>query len=334
MSSRTGYLGLWAKCQLDDTNLAVGVFYIPHENSKHWKSDLFNKLADDLRHPHMYSDNVLVMGDFNARTGVLGDYVDAMHLANNDMSPSRWNMDTRINTNGRQLVDLCKACDMLIVNGRVGTDAGVGDFTCRTFNGASTVDYFLLSIPLFNQATDMAVLPFDRCTSDVHLPIVCTFNTTDTITEREQSSHLPPSNGRHWNRDTEYRYRDNFDLQQLDTVNTAILDHLTTGAQPDTQMIYQDINDLIIKAARGAGALKRTTGRARNSWFDKECREHKRDYRRAWHMACKSNDNVARNNAHKTYKRFIRGKNARTSTISIANFCHLGARTLSPTGHC
>lgn len=301
-------IGLWAKCDLGNSKLAVGVCYIPHENSKYWNSEIFINLATELSHLLCYTDNVLLMGDFNARTGTMCDYVDFTHLASSDLTPPRNNKDARINTNGRQLVDLCKTTDLLIANGRLGTDAERGDFTCTTYNGASTVDYFLLSACLFNRATDISVLDFDRCTSDVHHPITCTLSTNYSIVERHHTVPSPPTLSRHWSRSTEISYTTNFDPQQLDALNTIILRALISEENLDTNAIYNDVNDIIINAAKRAGALKLTTRRPHQSWFDKECKEQKRLYRRLWHEACKTNDKEKKNRAHGAYKHFIRKK--------------------------
>lgn len=57
------------------------------------------------------------------------------------------------------LLDVCKTTNILIVNGRLFHDRGVGQWTC-TYNGESTVDYFLLSIKNFRYLTDFKVHKF------------------------------------------------------------------------------------------------------------------------------------------------------------------------------
>ena len=49
------------------------------------------------------------------------------------------------NKYGRALIDLCKAGELTIANGRLFSDAGVGDFTRAGTTGRSTVDYVCVS---------------------------------------------------------------------------------------------------------------------------------------------------------------------------------------------
>ena len=71
----------------------------------------------------------------------------------------RQNSDKVINNNGRKLIDMCKMCNLRIANGRLGHDAGVGNFTCQTYNGQSCVDYVLFSPNLINDIEMFTVEP-------------------------------------------------------------------------------------------------------------------------------------------------------------------------------
>ena len=51
-------------------------------------------------------------------------------LAEAGFTTDRYNKDSSVNNNGKQLIVLCQALDLKIVNGRFGSDRGVGDFTC------------------------------------------------------------------------------------------------------------------------------------------------------------------------------------------------------------
>ena len=61
--------------------------------------------------------------------------------------------------------------ELKIVNGRLGRDKFVGDYTCHTSNGTSTIDYVIVSIKLFTKLFDFHVDILDKCISDVHCPI-------------------------------------------------------------------------------------------------------------------------------------------------------------------
>ena len=69
--------------------------------------------------------------------------------------PSRSNEDKIINQQGKALIELCKAVDLKIINGRYGDDRDIGSYTCYKYNGKSTVDYVLLSPLLLNVITSL-----------------------------------------------------------------------------------------------------------------------------------------------------------------------------------
>ena len=77
---------------------------------------------------------ILVIGDFNARTGCMNDtyendidtddYLDCTHEINYNI-PIQNNQDKTINHQGRQLIEFCLTTYMIIVNGRFGMDGDI-----------------------------------------------------------------------------------------------------------------------------------------------------------------------------------------------------------------
>jgi len=98
--------------------------------------------------------SVMLVGDLNARTGKLSDFVeddntglvDIDLLTNyycSDSYLNRENEDIHVNANGRLLIDFLKQSGLKISNGRVCGNKG-----CVTYvgvNGSSLVDYCLVS---------------------------------------------------------------------------------------------------------------------------------------------------------------------------------------------
>ena len=130
----------------------VGFFYIPPLTSSNvvqvglqWQTLEF----EVQRYKNM--GDVVVMGDLNARVGLLNDHIVQDTIPNNvpcslycvnEVLP-RFSQDKSVNVHGRQLVDICVNTGLQIVNGQVGADRGIGSFTCFTYNGSSVVDYVL-----------------------------------------------------------------------------------------------------------------------------------------------------------------------------------------------
>ena len=174
----------------------LGSVYLPCEGSFYHNSDVFDSLIQDVIDIKCrYNVPLCLIGDLNARTGVLADYFeqendevsdliglnfcrdnDLSTLNNSYVPTSRWNMDLQVNDNGNKLLEMCKSLDLAIVNGRLGEDGGFGNFTCYNKNGGrSTIDYFLISHELWHSLQNFKVDLFDKCLSDAHCPIVVTF---------------------------------------------------------------------------------------------------------------------------------------------------------------
>ena len=138
------------------------------------------KTLDTLREEMLNFENLfpsctfLLLGDFNARTGVLKDFLSDPHTRNtlpylntteinlfgNDQMPQqRSNCDKQINDYGKYLTDMCIEHGLIICNGRIGGDRDVGHFTCYTPRGASLIDYVITSAHFLNDIHYFNVLP-------------------------------------------------------------------------------------------------------------------------------------------------------------------------------
>ena len=95
---------------------------------------------------------------------------------NSDIPLSRSVSDTVCNNFGYKMIDFCKNNNLYIVNGRVGSDKGVGALTCKN---SSTVDYVLSSLELFQFFPDFKVLEYCNFYSDVHSPISFSIETCE-----------------------------------------------------------------------------------------------------------------------------------------------------------
>ena len=112
--------------------------------------------------PH--DSNVLLCGDYNARTGEVPDFEEQFSGSNGDLDnllpPDdmetysiieymrdvgiliRCSMDSNfVNKHGTQLIEFCRATGMVIFGGRLSHDRGIGHFTRDDTTGRSVVDY-------------------------------------------------------------------------------------------------------------------------------------------------------------------------------------------------
>ncbi len=121
--------------------------------------------------------SLLITGDFNARTQDATDFLiddrnKYVPLPTNypidTFNIPRKSRDTHadINQHGTALLHLCCSHNIHIVNGRVNGDTE-GHLTCFTHNGASLVDYTLVSSSIFHSIVNFKIADYDQFT---HLP--------------------------------------------------------------------------------------------------------------------------------------------------------------------
>ena len=161
-------LGLWLEMRLIANTYSIGLYYMLCENSRYWDSSAFEKIQKDILQFKNRGKKLILMGDFNFRTGNLIDYIDIYD--EDEQIPPRLNGDSKVNTNGRLLIDLCKTTEMVLVNGSLNI-RNSGDHTCITHNGERVIDYFVIDYDGFDDVSKLSVLEFDPCLSDVHCPV-------------------------------------------------------------------------------------------------------------------------------------------------------------------
>ena len=121
--------------------------YIPPENSVYSDIDMFDVIQNDIvKYTAETRCKVCLLGNFNAHTGLktdftdINDYVlnsvqlyDVINIVNLDtlgIDVTRHNLDLLVNNYGNQLLQMCQSLELLIANGRLGKDQGVGALTC------------------------------------------------------------------------------------------------------------------------------------------------------------------------------------------------------------
>ena len=147
-------------------------------------NDLENVLCQDIDNLSRY--DILLSGDLNARTGTAEDYVivdERIHefshyddLFSNDIATIRCSKDSIVNTFGRVLLNMCISYSMCILNGRVGNDTDVGEYTYHGHSGSSVIDYFICSSDMFYICENIKV---DISPESDHMPVVLLLGTLD-----------------------------------------------------------------------------------------------------------------------------------------------------------
>ena len=173
-------------------DIYLAVTYIAPENSpvhSVYEIDIFQKLQLDISY-YKEKDKVFVCGDLNCRTASKADYIENdRHIFFQDSDDvdvplQRISMDHGANRFGEFLLDVCKAVNMRIVNGRLFNDKAIGKFTCTMHNGESVVDYLLTSQEDFAELSHFSINDFNIFSN--HAPISFNFRIAN-IDAREET---------------------------------------------------------------------------------------------------------------------------------------------------
>lgn len=135
----------------NDNDIYFSAVYIWIDNSpiaNLFDADLFTSLEEESYH-YQSLGIVMIAGDFNARTACKSDGIICdLYIPDIDSEDyiidtplQRYSMDSGSNSFGNKLLDMCKGTGLKIANGRLGSDFGLGKYTCFTRNGSSVIDY-------------------------------------------------------------------------------------------------------------------------------------------------------------------------------------------------
>ena len=95
----------------------------------------------------------------------MDDVINIVDLYTLGIDVTHHNLDLLVNNYGNWLLQICQSLELLIANGRLGKDQGVGALTCKN---TTVVGYCILSPELFACVSEFEVWPFHPMISDVH----------------------------------------------------------------------------------------------------------------------------------------------------------------------
>ena len=271
-------------------DIYLGNVYIVPEGSTHSNNDVFNVIMDDIA-KFPLNAKILLCGDYNARTGTESDvitnevhgtdrglselipdiFVEAEHM--NDI-PRRYSMDkSPINRHGNQLIERCKSAGIVIFNGRIGTDKGVGEYTRVDTTGCSVVDYMIGSPSLLDRIINFTIVP--KFPESDHRPIACSIRCSarPNETEVEHGTNWLSFDKYKWSPSGLDKARTVLCDQQSEGYRSYVIDALASHAETNEvaiafdQYVRQAIDRTCTKAE--INASKRPKGL---KWYDRELR--------------------------------------------------------------
>ena len=174
----------------------------------------------------------------------------------------------------------------------VGRDKHIGNYTCYTSRGKSTIDYALLSMDVFSSIDDFYIDVLDKCMSRVHCPICITISCNKTVSNENEYTRADNSDYI-TKKDVQYRWKDNlrddytsaFNIDNIQRVNSILTETLTKMASTTQNIIdylYVNFKDIFITPAISTNMykeierqknrfVKKTRQHGRKTWFSNEC---------------------------------------------------------------
>ena len=255
---------------------------------------------------YKHMGEVVVMGDLNARIGLLNDNIVQDVTPNNvpcslycvSESLPRVSQDITVNTYGKQLIDICIIMGLQIVNGWVGADRGIGRYTCYTYDESSVVDNVLAQTSIRERIVRFEV--DDLQLHSNHCPVLLKLNTrTSNRSSLEETRKLSEAllKERITSKEVEYqttrqvRFSDQWEVFQncLSEVDwrdrmTKLSDDLDTltleeGAESLVSALTVVARDLGVICLRNKGSAQNKKSRTsfpNNLWFDQDFKVAKR----------------------------------------------------------
>ena len=171
------------RCTHYHSDLFIGAVYVP-PNGSAYSIQPFEIIQEELS-KFSKKGNIILMGDFNSRTGNLNDFddnfipvddsINSMLFDNCNLQiPEKNNRDVKINKYGKQLINMCIDNDLKICNGRLSGDL-LGQCTYYSKKGNSCIDYALIQTELLNVIRNFQVCPpsylSDHCVISLNLEI-------------------------------------------------------------------------------------------------------------------------------------------------------------------
>lgn len=280
------------------TDVCICFVYVPPSNSVYYNNHeigYFELLEQGIR---KYSNlgQIAICGDLNSRCGNRNDILfDDENLVNfiptvdiDDLDqiqkhnlPARRSLDNVCNSSGLKLLDLCQSCNLCIVNGRKGDDAGIGNITYMSSKGQSVIDYVIADSELFDNIENFIVHDFYSFSS--HAPIQIDFKANHSPSTSDEDNPQTIHKIK-WDKGKKYIYLDK--LTSDYHIFENIVDNVINSRTSFDEGINTFASTLYSCSYAVFGTITHNNSNTENKthttpWFTTECKAARADLRRA-----------------------------------------------------
>ena len=228
-----------------DKDVIVGNVYIPPVGTRYENDAPLVEIKDEM--VDISIDNLICLtGDFNAHTKTTRDFIVGNEFIMNQLEfdseisamlddlgtlnvlgiqINRNNQDIQnVNPYGKSLLQLCKAHNLIIANGRVGNDRN-GNYTTSE---NSVIDYVIGNPEIISYIHSFNVKPFDAIYSDKHCRIVwslkCCYMNISENADCNNKVKVTKTHKQMWSKDSSPLFNDNISSENLDQIMQDLKD--------------------------------------------------------------------------------------------------------------
>ena len=242
--------------------------------------DILQLLENDIA---QYSKlgSILVMGDTNARTGTVRDFIDNddKHIPipsdtrKSKLTMERKSQDLHVCPRGKELLELCIQANLNILNGKTFGDR-FGKYTSFQYNGNSVVDYCIVSEGLIEHVLYFHVhdhIPHLSDHAKLSVKLSASIPETSGLSENITCHQMPKSYK--WFKDSPFLFQRAFDT---DDVKQLVRKFMESSFAIDNDVLsidqaVENFNSIIYTAC--SKSLKQSKGVSNRKckskkWFD------------------------------------------------------------------
>ena len=316
-----------------EEDLHFGAVYIPPGDSRFNTAEELSVFDVEISNMCIAHKYVHLIGDFNARvadqTGITNvdsffskhfefDEMSDVFDKNNHISRQRRSRDSVLNHEGKVLLDVCKVNNLIILNGRCGSDKSSGELT---FRNISVIDYSITTPNLISFVNDFCIIELDPIFTDGHSLICTEFNFNNNTTQHDKPTSTKPNSTKNkpkWKQNLKAKFTENLDAMKindmlitlrnlennLDSVNELTINHLCKGIS-DIFMHAYAMSDTSTQREQS----QYTSQRPQKQWFGAECRTARKKYHLAKKIHKINSSNTNKINLIKASKEYKKKMN-------------------------
>ena len=292
---------MWVKIKKEllggNRDIYLATIYISPEGNKESTAKVFEDLGGEIEF-FQGKGSVILQGDLNAHTSNKDDIIISdkhdQDIESGNTVPHRNSEDlTKINKRGEELLELCKALNMIFMNGRKTGDP-FGKITSYQWNGKAVDDYVISSLDLYQSITCFEVGEYCPFVSD-HCPLFYNIHSKRHFMEKSEDTGREAPNLFYLNTEDKQKLTESLKspviADRLAFLNNTMFDS-------DPQKMVSEISNTLLEVCSKANIKpKRKSCRIGQDepWFDKECQKLKSSIKRK----CKAlKRNSAKNHLH------------------------------------